>query len=75
MVFVETQPIEVTPNGLECALSEKTYGYQNLKPRYRSNSDHCRGCNHDRYGDVLNSDRGKHYGMLGKSTLNRRIDL
>jgi hypothetical protein len=51
------------------------YAYQNLKPRYRNDPGDWLGGNHQCYGDVLNCHWEKHYGMPGKSTLKRRIEL
>jgi hypothetical protein len=73
---LDARPIEVTPHGLESASGgEAAHACENFKPRYGHNPAHWLGGNHDRYGDVLNCHWEKHYGMPGKSTVNRRIEL
>ena len=54
---------------------EAGYGCKNRKPRCRHNPDHWLGSNHYCYGNVPDCNRDEHYGMPGKSTLNRRIKL
>jgi hypothetical protein len=56
-------------------IGQAGYGCKNRKPRYRHNPDRWLGGNHHRYDDLPDCHRGKHYGMPGKSTLNRRIEL
>jgi hypothetical protein len=60
----------------KCLLGiETAYAHHNFKPRYHHNPAHWLGGNRDRDGNVLNCHRSKHFGMPGKSTLNRRLSL
>ena len=77
MPWVREQASEVTCTWPRKCIpgAEAAYVYENLGPRYRHNPGHWLGGNHDRYGDVLNCHRGKHFGMPGKSTLSRRLNF